>query len=207
MAQLQRIALDLSKAKEELLEFRKFLQDNRTFSERAVVVQLKERKHLSCLIASMQAGVKRADVYKFEFQIQGAFRADLVVGNLRQKSFVFVEFEAGRDDSLFGPNGTNQMRDWSRQLEHGFGQLVDWAWAIQDAGHTTIFKNAFECDDLSAIYLLVCGRDSSMNSIEKKRFFWRSKNITLTGKIATTLTYDDLLVYFESTLEAISSYH
>src|SRR5258708_6095215 len=116
MAQLQRIDLDFSKAETEFVEFRKFLQDNATFSERDVVAQLKKRQHLSCLIGSMPAGVKRADVYKFEFQIQGVFRADLVVGNLQRKTFVFVEFEPGQDTSLFGRHQTTRC-------ETGHGSL------------------------------------------------------------------------------------
>lgn len=207
MPQLQTINLDFAQATNELAEFRKFLQDNATFSEANVVAELKKLQHLSCLIGSMHAGVPRADVYKFEFQIQGVFRADLVVGNLHWRRFVLVEFESGQITSLFGPTETNQMRDWSRQLEHGFGQLVDWAWAIHDAGNTQIFKNAFGCDDLSALYVLVCGRDALMNGTEKKRFFWRSDNVLLNGKPATCLTYDGLLVFFQATLEAIRSYH
>ena len=80
MAQLQRINLDFSRATSELAEFKKFLQDNTTFSERKVVAELKKRPHLSCLIGFLQPSVPRADAYKFEFQIQGVFRADLVVG-------------------------------------------------------------------------------------------------------------------------------
>jgi hypothetical protein len=132
----------------------------------------------------------------------------LVVGNLQFQRFVFVEFESGQDTSLFGPKGTNQMRDWSRHLEHGFGQIVDWAWAIQDAGNTQMFKSAFECEDPIVLYLLVCGRDASMrDSTEERRFLWRSQSIILDGKIATCLTYDGLYRFLESTLEAIKSYH
>jgi hypothetical protein len=206
MAQLQRINLDLHEAEIELGEFARFLQENKAFSERGIVAELKKWRNLCCLIGSMPVGVKRADVYKFEFQIQGVFRADLVVGNLQQKSFVFVEFEPGQSESLFGPNETNQMRVWSRHFERGFSQLIDWAWAVQDAGHTSIFRNSFECEDLSVIYLLVCGREASMSSIEKKRFFWRRESVLLNGKTAACLTYDGLLLFFESTLEAIKSY-
>src|SRR5262249_15025745 len=71
MAQFQKIDLDFSQAETEFAEFRTFLQDNATFSERDVVAQLKQRRHLSCLIAATPTGVKRADVFKFEFQIQG----------------------------------------------------------------------------------------------------------------------------------------
>jgi hypothetical protein len=154
----------------------------------------------------MSSGVPRADVYKFEFQILGVFKADLVVGNSQRKRFVFVEFESGDKYSLFGPKKTNQMRDWSRRFEHGFGQLVDWAWAIRDAGNTQIFKNAFGCDEFSAEYLLVCGRDSLMDGTEHKRHFWRAENCILGGTQATCLTYDGLLIFFQTTIEAIKSY-
>ena len=116
MAQLLRIDLDFSRAATELAEFKKFLKSNTTFSERDVVAELKRRPHLSCLIGFLQPSVPRANVYKFEFQIHGVFRPDLVVGNLQFQRFVFVEFESGQDTSLFGPKGTNQMRDWSRHL-------------------------------------------------------------------------------------------
>lgn len=118
----------------------------------------------------------------------------------------FVEFEPGQSQSLFRPNETNQMRVWSRHVEHGFGQLVDWAWAIHDTCHTSILKNSFECDDLSVVYVLVCGREASMSSTEKKRLFWRRENVLLNRKKAACLTYDDLLVFFETTLEAIKSF-
>ncbi len=45
-----------------------------------------------------------------------------------------------------------------------------------------------------------------MNSTEKKRLFWRGQNIFLNGKIAACVTYDGLLLMFETTLEAIKSY-
>ena len=206
MPQLRPIALDFEQAAEELSEFRTFLEENTSFSETQVVKELRTRPHLSCLIGSLIAGVSRANVYKFEFQIQGVFRADLVVGNLQQKRFVLVEFEGGETHSIFGPGQTNQMRNWSRQLEHGLGQLVDWAWALQDASHTQILKNNFGCEDISTVFLLVCGRDGLMDPTEQKRFFWRSNNILLSGTRATCLTYDGLLLFFETTIEAIRSY-
>jgi hypothetical protein len=140
------------------------------FSETEIVDELKKRLHLSCLIGSLSAGVWRPNRYKFEFQIHGVFKADLVVGNSDQKRFVLVEFEGGQRNSLF-VQGTLQMRDWSREMGHGFGQLVDWAWAIDDVGNTQIFKNAFGCDEISAEFLLVCGRNSGLTSTEQKRVF------------------------------------
>jgi hypothetical protein len=84
MPQLQRINLDFSAAETELAEFKKFLDDNPEFPESAVVRLLKSKLNLCCLLGSMVAGVPKADVYKFEFQIQGVFRADFVTGHLQQ---------------------------------------------------------------------------------------------------------------------------
>jgi len=207
MPQLQRINLDFNAAESELAEFKKFLDDNPEFSETLVVSFLKSKLNLCCLLGSMIAGVPKSDVYKFEFQIQGVFRADFVTGHLQQQRFVLVEFEDGTKNSLFGPNETNQMRDWSRRFEHGFGQLIDWAWARTDAGNTQIFQNAFECSDMYPIFVLICGRDAFMNTTERKRFTWRYNNVDLGGAKATCLTYDGLFQFFQGTIDAIRSYH
>jgi hypothetical protein len=99
------------------------------------------------------------------------------------------------------------MRDWSREMGHGFGQLVDWAWAIDDNQHTQVFKNALGVDEFSEEFLLVCGRESGLSETERKRVIWRGKNISLRGRQATFLTYDGLLLFFQSTIEAIKSCH
>ena len=99
------------------------------------------------------------------------------------------------------------MRDWSREVGHGFGQLVDWAWAIDDAKNTAIFNNAFGCDGIGAVFLLVCGRDAGMEDrTEIKRLFWRANNVMLQGKHATFLTYDGLFEMLQANIEALKSY-
>lgn len=206
MSLFETIQLDYHKAESELAELKSFLQSNQTFSETAIIAELKKRLHLSSLIGSLIPGVKKPNRYKFEFSISGVFRADLVVGSSDQRAFVFVEFEDGNRNSLFGPGRTNQLRDWSRRLEHGFGQLIDWAWAIQDGKKTTLFRNAFGCDLAKAEFLLVCGRDSEMDQAERERFDWRSTNITVAGTRATTLTFDGLFSFLEAQIEAINSF-
>jgi hypothetical protein len=206
MPQLQRINLDFNAAENELADFKKFLDNNPEFSETAVVSLLKTKINLCCLLGSMAAGVPRSDVYKFEFQIQGVFRADFVAGHLQQQRFVLVEFEDGTKNSLFGPGETNQMRDRSNRFERGFGQLVDWAWARADAGNTQIFQNAFECNDMYPIFVLICGRDAFMGVTERKRFVWRNSNVGLGGAEVACLTYDGLFQFFQGTVEAIKSY-
>lgn len=206
MSQFLKIALDFTRAEKELVEIKEFLDRNATFQEWQITAELKKRPHVSCLIGSLIAGVPRPDVYKFEFQLLGVFRADLVVGSSREGRFVFVEFEGGEKTSLFD-RGTIQMRDWSHQMEHGFGQLVDWAWAIQDGNNTRILRNAFGCDIAAAASVLVCGRKAYMDATEQSRFDWRTHNIRLGGMPSTCMTYDRLVSFFETTIEAIKSYH
>ncbi|MGJ5175457.1 Shedu anti-phage system protein SduA domain-containing protein [Bradyrhizobium oligotrophicum] len=204
---LQPIRLDFAKAEKECAEFRRFLDKNATFKERAVVAHLKKASSLTCLLGSLIAGVPRADVYKFEFAVLGAFRADFVVGDSTSRRLVFVEFEGGEPNSLFGPTGTAQMRDWSKSLEHGFGQLIDWAWALKDGATNPLLQNAFGFEVASFASVVICGRDSFMDVTERRRFDWRAANVAVgqTTSTSTCLTYDGLLAYFESTIAAVKS--
>ncbi len=206
MSLFQKLDLDYGRAETELTELTVFLRDNTLFKETTILQELKKRPHASCLIGSMIAGAPKPDLYKFEFTLLGAFRADLVIGTSRTRRFVFVEFEGGGASSLFGPKGTAQMRDWSHEFEHGFGQLVDWAWAINDAKRLPTLQSAFGCDIAGSVSLLVCGRDSQMDAAERQRFDYRSEKISIEGTITTILTYDGLIAFLRDQIEAIKSY-
>src|SRR5262245_50822857 len=112
--------LKLAEAELEFTSFQDWFDKQEQFGESGVVRELKERVYLSCLVAYLPSGIGRPNVYKYEFEIQGVFRADLVVGNSNLCKFVLVEFEGGTEHSLFGPTQTNQMRQWGSQLQHGF---------------------------------------------------------------------------------------
>jgi Domain of unknown function (DUF4263) len=204
---LEKIDLDFAKADQEFAEFKTFLHQHQTFKEKTVVAELKKRLHLSCLLGSLVAGVPKADVYRYEFEVLGAFRADLVVGHSQSRRLVFVEFEGGEKNSLFGRGTTAQMRHWSRQLEHGFGQLVDWAWALSHPN--PLITNAFGFEMISSASVVVCGRDAEMDATETSRFNWRTNNIAVgqASAISTCLTYDGLLNFFEGMIAAVKSYN
>lgn len=195
------IRLDVRAAEQEFGEFKSWIAANNRFSETAVIKELKDRRHLSCLIGYLESGIGKPNVYKYEFAIQGVFRADLVVGNSDLRKFVLVEFEGAEENSIFGPNKTNQMRDWSKQLQRGFSQIVDWSWAKNDNQHTEVFKNAFGCERMTELYVLVCGRANSMDRAETSRLQWRSDKTIIGGAKVLCMTYDDLVSFFDGTLE------
>ncbi len=112
-------------ANDELESFKAWLSLRPYFGEREAVVEIRTRPQMACLLA-YTITMPAPDLYKFEFTIKGLFRADLVVGNNKSRKFVLVEFEDGNHDSLFR-GGRSQYRHWSPRLEHGFGQIIDWA--------------------------------------------------------------------------------
>jgi hypothetical protein len=201
------VELDLRIAELQLAEFKLWFDENKRFSETRVVNELKRLAHLSALIGYMEPAFGKPNVYKYEFVIQGVFRADLVIGNSNSGRFVLVEFEGGQDHSIFGPRSTNQMRDWSHQLQHGFGQIVDWSWAKNDNQHTEVFKSAFGCERMSELYVLVSGRRDSINRVEASRLQWRSEKTTIGGTKVVCMTYDDLVSFFDGTLEVWRTMH
>jgi len=131
------------------------------------------------------------DLCKFEFSIKGVFRADFVVGNNMARKFVLVEFEDGRSDSLF-KGGTQQYRHWSPRLEHGFGQVIDWAWAKHSYPTDVVFTNAFGGKVADDCYVVICGRDPPRGSLEEQRFDFR-RSIKLNGITFQLYTYDDMV--------------
>jgi hypothetical protein len=199
---LAEVVLDYAKAERELDEYKKWLDGNAEFSETSVVDELKTKVNL-CPLIQFAAGKGHPNRYKREFTLQGAFRADLVVGSTAEKHFVLVEFEGGTRNSIFNQRrGSSQLRDWSTEFEHGFGQIADWTWARNDNQHTVLYKNAFGLDLFSESYVVVCGRTDLLNAVEKSRLNWRSENTTIASRSVRFWTYDDLHTNTSATLDA-----
>jgi hypothetical protein len=131
------------------------------------------------------------DLLKFEFPLMGAFRADLVVGNHASRKFVLVEFEDGREDSLF-KGGPSQYRHWSDRLEHGFGQVIDWAWLKQSHAQSPILRSNFGGHIAVDCYVVVCGRSPAGGSLEEERFDFR-RRMGIIGIDFQLFTYDDMV--------------
>ncbi len=145
---------------------------------------------MACLLAYTIL-MPSPDLYKFEFAIKGLFRADFVVGNHKSRKFVLVEFEDGMDDSLF-KGGTAQYRYWSPRLEHGFGQIIDWAWAKHSHPTDAVFTNSFNGRVSDDCYVVICARSPRPGSLEEQRFDFR-RSLKLQGITFQLYTYDDMI--------------
>jgi Domain of unknown function (DUF4263) len=205
MPVLDAVTIDFDRTEEELDYFKNWFQQHPRFTERQVVNELRRYNNLCPLIGYLGTPHATPDLHKHEFEIQGVFRADYVVGNSKNRHFVLVEFEGGTENSIFGPGHTNQMRNWGTQLQRGFSQIADWSWAKNDTQQTTIYKNAFGCDYMTETYVLVCGRDDSMNNTERSRLSWRHNQTIISGAKVLFMTYDDLLNHFDGFLDILRS--
>lgn len=185
--------LDYVKAERELDEFKAWLDVHAECEEYEIVGELKARPDL-CLLIQLAAGKGYPDSYKFEFNLQGAFRADLVTGSTTEKHFVLVEFEGARRDSIFKPKRRNvqQLADWGNPLQHAFSQVSDWTWAKNDNQKSVLYQNAFGMAHMTETYLIVCGRSAFLDGIDESRLHWRSEQTMIAGRHIRFWTYDQL---------------
>lgn len=149
-------------------------------------------------------GSRYPSFQKFELEIQGVFRADYVARH--ERHLVLIEFEGAEAHSIFGPGGTNQMRHWGRQIQHGFSQIADWSWAKNESQQSRIFQSALGTEDFTETYVLICGRDGSLVDHERSRLLWRHGKTSIANCRILFQTYDDLAQHFESILDFVRSY-
>lgn len=194
------IAFDPRRAEAELSSFKIWLDSHPAFRERDVVAEIRARPQMACLMA--YGFVPTPNLIKFEFGVKGLFRADLAIGNDGARSFVLIEFEGGEDTSLF-QGGTRQYRHWSRQIEHGLGQVIDWGWAKHDHPHDAAFTNAFGGKVVDDSYIVVCGRDPAPGSLEERRFDFRRSRLKLNGETVRFFTYDGMARAMSDNLDSI----
>jgi hypothetical protein len=188
-----------ARASTQLDEFKLWLDAHHEFIEREVVAELKARLDL-CLLIQLAVGKGPPNRYKHELTIQGAFRADFVVGCTTRRHFVLVEFEGGQRNSIF-TRGTNQMRDWAPQLQHAFSQVSDWTWAKNDNQKSDLYRNAFGLPHFDETYLIICGRSNGLDPVEESRLHWRSTKTLISACPIHFWTYDQLYIQAAASLD------
>ena len=188
---LESIKFSAAQAAAELASFKTWMSEHTYFVEKEVVAQVTARRQMACLLGYTIL-MPAPDLIKFEFGVKGLFRADLVIGNDKSRKFVLVEFEDGKQDSLFR-GGTRSYRYWSPRLEHGFGQVLDWGWAKHTHPNDVAFTNSFGGKVLDDCYAVICGRNPTPGSLEDERFDFRRTRLHLSGVPLQLYTYDNMI--------------
>lgn len=194
-------AFDLKQCRVELDELGELLSGHSHLQERKHVLPFfQARRHLSAFIGSYFPYLASPDRLAYEYDLFGDFACDLAVGDSMTGQYCFVEFEDATATSLFVAKGTKATLEWSPRFEHGFSQVLDWFWKLNDMDGTTEFVHRF---GLTASYegMLIIGRSTGLSHKEQKRLRWRRDKVVSDSKHVHCVTYDELYQHLDSRLK------
>lgn len=147
--------------------------------------------------------------YQHEFSVIGEFRADFAISNTGKSKFLFIEFEDAKKDSIFKPKTKGKTvisYDWSHKFEHGFSQIIDWHYRMDDLKRTSKFEEHFGLDNIDYDGILVIGRDSFLKDIGgSKRLNWRKEKTIINSRRIHCLTFDSLQTELQGRFDAIEA--
>ncbi len=110
--------LDIAKCQQELTELKNLLNSKTELDERNDVLPFfRTRSNLSSFISTYVNDIANPDRLAFELDLFGDFACDLAVGDSSSQTYLLVEFEDAKKNSLF-KEGTKYAPDWSQRLEH-----------------------------------------------------------------------------------------
>jgi hypothetical protein len=193
MKTFEHLQFDPGKCRKEVAEFQDLLAGRRSLKEREDILPFfKKRKHLSAFVGSYLTDVVRFDRVAHEYQLFGDFGCDLVAGDSVNKAYVFVEFEDAAPGGIFVKKKTKNTPEWSPRFEHGFSQVVDWLFKLDEQRGTVEFEERFGAGAITSIALLVVGRDERFGPRETARLQWRQEHLLVHSKHVRCLTFDQL---------------
>jgi len=177
----------------ELKAFKQLLDSKSELAERNDILPFfKNNLHLSAFLGSYNPNISSFDLVAHEYNLFGDFCCDLVVGDSRSHAFAFIEFEDGKSDSIFHSQGLKSTPEWARRFEHGFSQLVDWFWKLDDLKKTDDFRSRFGDGTIRKSGMLALGRKENLGHREIQRLKWRLDKVTIDSDRISCVTLDEL---------------
>lgn len=202
MKTLNSLKFNYKKCLEELKEFKLLLDSKSQLSEEKDIAPFfKKKVHLSSFLGSYVGGISNFDRYAFEFSIFDDFTSDIVVGDSKSNEYLFIELEDATKTSIFEKNGNKSTLEWGRRFEHGYSQIIDWFWKLEDMVNTTDFKCKFGSELSNYQGMLVIGRNSFMEYKEFARLKWRRNKVLVDSRKVICVTYDELYQQLADRLE------
>ena len=189
------LVLDVGVLSTNLSELEAVLSSESHLREREQIIPFfKSRPHLCTALGLANNSVELPDRWANELDLFGDFVCDIAAGDSEANAYTLVEFEDAREYSIFSrlPKGKT-MKRWSTRFEHGFSQLVDWAWRISAEGESSAaFRRIFGDDNPAIHFLLVAGRDADLTRDDLTRLRWRARHTSLGGFRMSCFTFDGL---------------
>ncbi len=193
MKEFESLDFDPDICRNELEELKNLLDENRELKEREDILPFfRERKNLSAFIGSYVPDIVNSDMIAYEYSLYGDFTTDLAIGDSQTKTFCFVEFEDATATSIFRKQGKKLTPEWSPRFEHGFSQIVDWFWKLDDMSRSTDFRSRFRADYIRYYGVLILGRSTELGYREHQRLKWRIDKVLIDSRRIFCVTFDDL---------------
>ena len=187
-------ALSIQECAKELQKLETLLSSKSELKERDEILPFfRENKHLASFIGSYIPDIANPDRLAIEYDLFGDFSCDLAVGDSTSQTFLLVEFEDARPESLFIKPRSKSTPEWAPRLEHGFSQVVDWFWKLSDNEKSDDYEHRFGTRHAAIHGLVVVGRDQNLEPREKARLRWRQDHTIVHSKKVSVITFDQLV--------------
>jgi hypothetical protein len=181
------------RAEEELSELQHLLNTHSHAPLREHILRFfKNHRHAAALIGTCNDRIACPDRIAFELDIFGDRKADLVVGDLENHQYCFVRFEDATETRIFEDSAKVTL-DWSPRFEHGFSQIIDWIWWLDNQRGTAPYIARFGAASIQFAAVLIIGRDRSLEKpLHRDRLSWRSQHVVVASRTVNCITYDQL---------------
>jgi len=205
MKSFEEIEFVAKQCAEELREFNQLLVGTAALQERRNLKPFFLRaKQLCAFVGTYVPDIGPANMLAYEFEVAGDFVADIVVGSRESQTFCMVELEDACPPGIFVSSG-RRTTAWNPRFEHGFSQLVDWFYALDDLKGTERFARDFGCGHAKFHGLLVIGRSSDVATEDHNRLRWRGERVLVDSHPIHCVTYDELHQHLERRLKHYSA--
>lgn len=190
---LSTVAFDPGRCKTELAAFKGLLDSKPDLAERSELQPFfKANTQLAAFIGTHAPNIGPATHLAFEFPFLGNYSADIVLGNKEVGEYCVIELEDGTPDSIFKTVAKKANTEWSPRFEHGFSQLVDWCYTLDDFKNTKEFQKTFGYGYVTFHAILILGRSAGVSASDRDRLKWRSEKVRIDSHAVSCITFDDL---------------
>ena len=201
MKRLENVEFSISECTTELKQFEELLNNNDDLQEkRDILPFFKQRKQLSCFLASYLVGIEKGNKFAHEYPFFGDFSCDLISHNSTRDKYLLIEFEDATKNSIFQRNGNKDTLEWGNRFEHGYSQIIDWLWKLDDMKQTGDYRTKFS-DSCEFYGMLIIGRDKYLEPKEIDRLNWRRQKVIVNSRQVFCLTYDEIFYILKNRMD------
>ena len=202
MKKFEALAFSPKQCRKEVAELQQWLRKNQDLKEHQHIRPFFEkRRHLSAFLASVHPKMIRFNQLAFQYPLFGDFTCDIAIGDAEKNAYCFIELEDAGPKSLFVQQAQKTTREWSPRFEHGYSQIIDWFYKLEDMKKSDAFAAQFGARSIDYAGILIVGREHYLQPGEKERLQWRCENVIVASRKIHCVTFDGLLADLQGRLE------